>query len=600
MLFANVRIIIMKFTSVFLFLSILSLIHSSHLSNNKLITITSMKQLVFNAFSATDPYQIILITNGTTEYAYFLANDVKMLIIQDFPTVTIDYESIDVLDSITKSGTDFFRHSALFIVMYFQSQRNNITDIEILQNKYVELFPKSPRPKWLIFMLAQNSDEDYDISLVLQESWKNKFIDITIAEVILSDVGLDSIVLHSYNPFQNELLRQNYHSDIRIFPDKLRNMNGYRLSTIFYEDPPGVKIIEEAGVSKISGTDYLMIETIAHVLNFTLKIIDSGLFNFTGILNALQYDNIDFTGNQIYFWDDLPFDKSMILKPDGYCVVVPILEVPSVRAKSRIYFGMFLTLLYALTITNASKLLKYDRKMWTWINIFQVILGMSAPKLPRTLGERSLIGCVIILSLTYTSVFYARMTDNNLKSREEVPLNNFKDLDESGLIPLVHKDVYNNTFDVFDIRSDVMKNLKRKTRIWNNMISCVDELSKNNTIACIMSEQLGEYLINKYKDNEGMLTMRVMQPCFWITWRGNAFAPGSPYQESFDRIMVRIFESGLVNNWIEHDQAKSSQKKTLTLDTGFILTHMSAILTAGYFLSFLTLLVELMIYYLLS
>ncbi|XP_058795074.1 uncharacterized protein LOC131666433 [Phymastichus coffea] len=545
-----------------------------------------------------DPYQIIFIINEDIDNVSFKVNYLRTLVCQSFPNVLIDFKNVDVLHNTTKCDTNSFRYCAFFIVLYDQTSRKNLLDLEKLQDRYVELFPRSPRPKWLTLLSTDNSDHTREISLALEKSWKNKFMDITIVQ---TDFLFDDLVVHHYNPFKKHLTQQQYSKDTAdVFPDKMREMNGYSLSTIFYADPPGISITEANDVPKISGIDYWIIKTVSHVLNFTLKVYDLGKFNFSGMMSAMREGSIDFSGNQIYFWNNEPFDKSTILKPDGYCVVVPVIQVPSARAKSRLYFGLLLTLFHIFIIVNASKLLRFDRKIWTWINVFEIILGMPAPKLPPSIGERSFVGCIIVLSLTYTSVFYARMTDSNFKATEEAPLNNFVDLDNSGLIPLVHKDLYNVTFDVFDNQSVVMKNLKRKARIWDDAISCVDELSKNKTIACIMSEQLGNFLINNYRDSDGMLTMRVMQPCFWITWRGYAFAPGSPYQEKFDAIMIRIFESGLIKKWTGNKGLASARRKSLTLDTGFIFEHMYVILKAGYFLSCFTFFVELIVYYFLS
>ena len=460
------------------------------------IKLNPFERLISDIVDGMNPYQILLLVNETSKEAHLEINYIIYFLIQNFVSIIIDFPSFRIVSYIMDyPNLGSPRFSTLFVLIYtpiFQKNVSNLSEVSNILDGYVDILPMPIRPRWLILLINDIVDKNEDINNFLREAWNKKFLDLTIMQITRINFHFHKIILHYYNPFKNLYEAKLYNESCELFPDKLTDMNGYGLKAIFTDDPPTIYLQrdESGSIVGAGGTDYWSIDSVSSVLNFSLQaeLVGYGYYNYDEAIKSVLRGDTDFTGIQVYLFDEVPMARSMAVKSDGYCAVVPILPAPGLGLSSSSYMGIVFTVGYIVSLLVAAKLLRFDRKIYTWTNIMQVILGFTITRHPTRIRERVVMGCIIFLSITYTTTFYAKMTDKNLQTIEEIPLNSFADLDNAGLVPMVHKDVFQYTYDVYDNGSEVMKSLKEKTGFIEDPSVCADQLAETKDIACIMPE----------------------------------------------------------------------------------------------------------------
>ncbi|OXU21692.1 hypothetical protein TSAR_016954 [Trichomalopsis sarcophagae] len=515
------------------------------------------ERLINDIIDEMNPYQILLLVNATNHRSIRQTMYVQKFLAQDFPTTTIDFQHMSSLSDIMDYPTfGSPRGSTLFVLLHTSILDNEILDLAELNyvlDDYVEAQSRAMRPRWLTVLVNSECGSNPNIELFLREAWKKKFLDFTVLEMLYDE---QDVVLHYYNPFKDAYEVCAYSENVSLFPDKLHDINGYPLTTIFLHEPPRAYVTRNSSghIISVNGSDYWVIKTTSEVLNFTVITEPtfandySGFYNRTHVIEAIQNGELDLVGNQIYMWVNQYLERSMVLAPDAFCALVPNIFTSRGGLSQNFYYGMGFSTLYIASLVWITRLLRFDRNIWTWDNLLQIILGCSNTRRPRGFSERLVLASIMIVSVTYTTVYYARITDKNLKTMAPIPFNSYRDLDRSSLIPLVYGPFFNYTFADYR-KNKYIRNLKNRAQIWHDLNICIEEMMRNRSVVCILPEALGLSMVDLYREHDGKTKLRVMNPCFYVTLRGFAYTPGSPYVDKFDKLFVRIKEAGLQDWW---------------------------------------------------
>lgn len=539
-------------------------------------------------------YQIVLLIDNDKYQIKAQTEYLKKCILQDHPTMIIDFQSLYVVNMrLQYPSFGSPRSTTIYIMLYHE---NSFFNYKKLFDTYTEIWHRSIRPKWLSIYLANENDpmsNDERFRRTLFYSWKHKFLDFTIVEM----KDFNQTMIYTYNPFRNHFQTEIFNDNTIIFPDKMHDMFGYELKTIFLHEPPTLFLQQDefGNILSINSTDYWNIKAIAKVMNFTLTLLptfDNDFINenkrisFAEMSKLIYNGSIDFSGNQLYLWGNDVLQRSYMLRPDGQCALIPIRPEEKVKLPKSFYVIVTFTTMYVVLVAIVAKTMKFNKQIWTWLTLTRVLLGVTIPNPPREMKERIIIGCIILLSFFCVTDFYAKITDVQLTTIGMV-FKSFDELDKSSLIPLVYPQYFNRTFAAFEDEYQAMYNLKRKSQFWNNPISCADLLiQRNNTHCCIISERLGRDMTEKFRSKDNKARLSIMRPCFWITWKGYAFTPASPYVEKFDKILGRIAESGLAANWewkVRPHRAPNEDDDDCSDDE--LNFQMIFILSAGYLIS---------------
>ncbi|CAB0036255.1 unnamed protein product [Trichogramma brassicae] len=556
-----------------------------------------LERLIGGVVDELSPYRIVLIVAHNSHAS---VDAVERFLIGNYPTVLLDQRHLDELRVSLNRGSP--RYSCLFVLLSSMIGRSSeedrldaiFSEMSALLDAYVDMVPRTIRPRWLNLFLKSDLDEVDDdapyIEQFLRYAWDKKFLDFTVIETTLT---LDHpIRIHSYNPFTDlyEMKLIDYRNDCdmelaplkRLFPDKLHNMRGYPLRTIFVPEVPSLVVERNSTGHSIylSGPDYWLLATVFRELNVTMISLPTRAQRYSHshttdpedlpIYQAMKLGLIDVSGNQLYLWLDknVTTERGMLFRTDSYCAMVPNLVKSQVEVSRKFYAGVAFTLIVSLVVVRFAKLLRFDAGVWQGSNVFRLLIGFSIPRPSSVLRERLVLGSILFVAMSYSTIYYARLTNRSLRNYGRVPFRSFRDLWESGLVPLVFEPFFATTFDAHErVGKDPWVRLlkQRAQRVTYSFAECVErQLAQPSLYSCLLPETMGHDVERRREQenswDDGQAKIRVMHPCFWKSWKGFVLAPGSPYVEKFDRLFVRIVEAGLIGLW-QHNYSRSARIK---------------------------------------
>lgn len=137
----------------------------------------------------------------------------------------------------------------------------------------------------------------------------------------------------------------------------------------------------------------------------------------------------------------------MYIRIEQCCAIVPIIAEPNLIVTLDFFLAGLLTIvLVSLVWLFAFSSWKERRNFWNPLNIFFLILGISVSGQPTKLSERFVYGCILVVSLFYSSNVFALLTSFHVETGSVKPFSSYEELNSSGLIPIVHPNMFNITF----------------------------------------------------------------------------------------------------------------------------------------------------------
>ena len=615
-----------KIVQIFITCGIICITESREKNNNfsENKSLQSFMNFVINeSIHEIKPYQIVYFFNECLENSTIL-NAVLEHSMKQVPVITFDLsqdESISFDERILRKPLTYKpRFITLFIsILFLESQDKVSENMLITKFKKVIRFitkisPISVRPHCLILINSKFNVDERIIHFLLNFGWENKFLDLTIIEIPdLNVKNTTSSLIYNYNPFKSQLDKKWYSEKLKIFPNKIKDMNGFEMKIAIVNKPPYI-IIEKDALGNVvhgNGTEFETLLILSQALNFTITFFSPNVLvhgevlvknSSANLLDMIVNGEIDMSGNQMYTHVVLnKGETGMSLNFDGLCALVPVLKVPVSKwpFKSLIpILNISLTVIFFRLVTL---LLKFDKLQWQAHNIFQLILGLTITKKPKKFTERILFGILIILSFWITINLHAELMNVRIQGEKEISLDTFEDLEKSGL----NIEIYTYDFDItfsYNKDSDLQK-LKKKTKLVIDILECPFRTLKTKDTACLLNLFRARELINVRKKSSGKSDLKIMKQMFWSAGKGYIFSQASPYVEEINSVLLKLTEMGLTNKgnyepeiyaankFIREEEPTEYSGKNLHLKFIYILVF-------GYTLSVITFAMELLLYFL--
>lgn len=350
--------------------------------------------LTSKIISTLNPLQIVLLVDSSVNLSRIGTKDIEKCIFQNYITITLDYQCIHVLKDLMKFpvfGSP--RSSSIFITLKTSNDLNINNDSSRLNDilsEYTAIWSKSIRPRILMMYLNNNVSFTKTFEPLLLQAWHYKFLDFTILETR----NFNDSIVHHYNPFTNHTKTELFTEGTNLFPDKLHDMNGYPLKTMFLHEPPTLYLQQNASghILTINSTDYWVVKTVSKAINFTLVCLPAYTNDyvnkmerpsFAAMRSAIHNGTLDFSGNQMYLWKPLILEYGYVLEPDGHRALLPVMPMERLKIPQNIHLVIIFTILYVLVLSVAVRMLKFDENFWTWLNMFRVSLSNGSKVLEK-------------------------------------------------------------------------------------------------------------------------------------------------------------------------------------------------------------------------
>lgn len=559
-----------------------------------------LSSYVLEVLEIYSPRSLIIASNGNEN---FIATFHKL----GTPIYSVSFEGVDKFNGAYHGKYDekiTFEESKLYVAILDQ-----ITEMEVLLPKLQLIYFWRQRDRVLIVVLGTFTPEAaVKLKVLCALYWNNKILNLTIA--FLGDL----VTSITYNPFDNTTF---FLTDHHIFPDKLRNLNGYNLNISMF---PNILDAIPYG-DGFKGRDGLTAATVEQLLNATFTYIgpsDSadygenlGRTRMTGVFADVASGRTAVAFNSRYLKGEFEnlLEATYPHGRDDLTGLVPVVKPSDIKDFGRnfspqiwlLVIATQLVLLCLICILTAVTLHRIEPMVVAGV-LYRTMLGQSAQYCQNVRSVR-----MVLLSVTYIAFFFEIAYVSQLASILAVPrkpqqINTLEELANSDLkiYTLVRfKKMLNRT-----LREPLRQKLLPKLLTYQEDEQ-IDELNEHKYVGAVCKEHIAMYVV-KQKNNyvgDGMF-YRIMdeKPMPSIVCYGVGY--GSPLLDKLNIIINRLTAAGIPNQWRKltleemsikgkmYQNMEASDNTTLTLRN---LTHVFYCLLVGWCLSFVVFLLEIMV-----
>lgn len=505
-----------------------------------------IKKLRKNEFEA---YQTIIIHDEKNQnsdeilQATFSNNPSRMINTDNNPN---EFKSI---------ASRYFHKQTLFIVII----ENNETKIEKFFNFIKNISNKFTFPKCLMIILTNkknNSRED-----LLRSAWSRNFIHLTILDVEnknsprnLIGQNQKNLIIHHFNKFTNNYTMINYSKKSVIFPEKLKNLNGFKLrrckDTKYHQNSRDKKF---QIFSKIMNFKDKKISNINNCIkNKSIKI---DIVSCTNLISEYsEYNNCHLTSNlyadRISNKSEYSKNRVYQLLPGNFLYLVPKKKIVNYLFMKSFYQGTLIFFILLL-IWKFLRSFKFNGEIWKFWHLWEALLGLSISLNVKHFSDKiimifTLLGC-LLLSSALQSILTSIQIDSNY---EDILLS--MDYSTKWEFKII-KNYSIHALDIVGIKTPL--SLNKRNGNCETLEDCLGELLENKAVACRVNRKLAKHVLLMDLKRNNIQTIKIFSFGFSLfDFDVTDFEENSPFTFEFERQMTRFMESGLNEKFYEANE----------------------------------------------
>ena len=535
-------------------------------------------------------------------------------IVNNFPVTILninelqdqDYHQYGYIISMRTLLIERSNKNSLTIMFVYVDKTMNATQ-ELVE--YIEFFvdftATIKRPKCLIYLFMNGGE--VHLHNFFKFSWTYNFLDITVIELTQQNASREFMPpeisyianLHYYNPFSYEYKKQTFDESIAVFPDKLKNLHGYTLSTGFYSIEPVFYFENDkyTGMSSLRGVEPRIINVISEKVNFSFSTNapDPGLNLVPGIMN----NSIDFSMSSFATLyrptNDMSFEFSIHIYSLANTLIVRQEPQYKIEIASEALDVLRIFIFVVITFSITVWVLGLDPKTWSVYNIIQITIGNAPEDELKGVGERVLYLTLLTVYITSTSVLLDILMSINFSQQTFIDFKTLEDVVNANVISCITRlpsISINNTDDTY--LTEIMKTSTTDCDdCWKSLIE-----KTGNFNGCERNAIFGRAMANIFSKNiDGWIISFVEQPLS-PSWSGLLFPGTSPLVDRFNGVIRILFESGMIKRWFDNEEqilelkirnkryfSRKDKEYTDSDDVDEIYKNMIFLMLFGYFIS---------------
>lgn len=558
------------------------------------------------------PHQITFFINNQQTVNVYKENFVIQKTTQGIPFVLKEFKKFIITNEKRTLNSSSARYSESLNIILYDTLDDVLDESELNRLKdFIDIvdlwFAKLMRPKCLVIMINNKLPAKNYFNSLFKYAWKKKFMDFSVAEIGLVNVSrANNCIINSYNPFCSVFTETSFDgtTPLEIFPDKLRNANGYKLKLgVVSSDMFIIPTRDQKdNVVDVSGQYSYIISFVLRHMNFSINFYEVGTSNPLEYMNAsvLKYEKLESGELNLEAAPNLMTanDSFQVLDLDfGMNCVKTIAVVPMITHYYRLIIPWNSFLIVFMLLINRIALLSSIAKTTnlTTLDLLRVLLGIPMSVYSRKFISSLVFVTCFFVSLVYSTYFYSDLVNTKF-AKQDIDFDTFKSIDESGLKIYAHEFTFFVAFGSHNVSDKHLQNIKEKLILTDlhGLVSCLERLVKSKDSICLMSVPLAELFIQNLSGSvSGKL--KFAKPVFaCATWKIK-FEKASVFIVKFQQILQTFYESG-INRVLEprkkHEDEfpmyKEKEKANYILASQLVL-----ILFGGYAISFSVFLVEL-------
>ncbi|KAL7308005.1 hypothetical protein TKK_0000093 [Trichogramma kaykai] len=315
--------------------------------------------------------------------------------------------------------------------------KNNYNDYKSYIDIYDKLYPNKRRPRTLVILTDQDYDSDGSIKNLLQYGWTKKFLDVSLVE------ERHHCILQEYNPFIDTLSSHDL-ADLcsKLFPDKLINANGYKISVGVVTQDQLITILRNGSGQAIDLKNplYDEIKIIMNFLNFSINSIvevstpGDYVTAFKQMVKKLQSNELSNMGVPRGYAEIYPNITHIFTEKDCFSInaLVPLQTFVHVHLPFHIIIYLLTVILLVSFVTWISRLMRLFANKLSFVKVLGAFFGIPVIIRPSQASEVMILTSIFLLSIIYPTNFYSSFVKEKLQE-SPITFNSYQEIHESGL-----------------------------------------------------------------------------------------------------------------------------------------------------------------------
>ena len=540
-------------------------------------------------------YQVLLLYDGikgTNEY--YKVQDIVQGISTKLPALKISFQeaTIEKAHVLSQSSSVLYNpRTTMIVIIHFSISSMRMADLNQTLTIVSQISVARRRSRCLIILPRE--EERFTYLGLLERLWSNQFLDVTILELeepkrkkwnYFSNSTLEIARLHQFNPFTKRYDNFKYSKMTHWFPEKTHNLHDLKMKVGVINYPPSIFLTRNSTghVAEVVGLDISLTDTFSKAMNFNVDWVDIKNDHWrigrckknieSGVLKRLVYNEIQYVAmSALRPSGEVCAEWSRDIRVLKHIVVVPIFSKKSVLLLNmwKIANAILLVIVF-LSTWLVTRMLPFERHNWKFLQIVRIVLGTSTLHEPQRMAERIVFGSMLFSCLLYSSIIHTALTDVSLHSETEPEMNTISDVVHSSLEPVISNVYYSGIIRINDGSKKIF--LEKATKVNSSSQECLARLLQERNLACITRSDFAEWMIENNRDRCGRPRMKILQDPLQTPLNTIVMEARSPYVQQFDKVLLRLVQSGIPNKW----QRERFNQSSLIVDKGGICSEREA------------------------
>ena len=439
------------------------------------------------------PYYVTFFMNNPKESTWesnFIIQEVTKHVPTIIKNVLISQRS--TINSPAMYTTSKARH-ALNILLY-SSPKNDFGSIlyDIQNFTQVLIQTKSYKiTKTLVIFLSNDYIHENVIKTLCEYAWQHQILDFTIVTGMHATDSMNNCIMWNYNPFYEIVNFEYLNPNVTIFPDKLNNVNGYKMKLGIIDADLYTKIMRDelSNTTNLIGPYVSMTSLILKFLNFSTDFVQLGINNSFIEGEHLLFEKLQNNELNMFAIPEVSntyptFEISRIALERNYHKYVAWINNDNslkLYISKELIMALCIIPLVIVIITHFMQVYNILENNSPTINILQVLFAVSIRVQPKMIRHRLFFLCIIFISYIYSNSFFSDLNAQLL--RNNIPFDTFEDIYHSGLKIFTYKGNFAHLFWKSDVYVQKIKNI---TEALEYTRECGIRLYKGKNNICIM------------------------------------------------------------------------------------------------------------------
>jgi hypothetical protein len=383
------------------------------------------------------------------------------------------------------------------------------------------------------FIICTRVENTKFLPHLLELIWTRQILNFVVVFVFTS------VEIFSYNPFTREVM--NLTMSGNLFPDKLRNLNGFRLKVSLWADWPLTTKQDDQWVGK----DFDALTVVMSMLNGTFEVVDppkSG--GLLGVIEDINSGRSDFSFNTffLFFFASYDIEFSYPHQMSELVVLIPTddnfiqnTSILSIFQPSVWFLFVVVIVANALTLKCVSKIDSFNKLI---LYYFGSLLGIPWPRLnSKYLSIKLKLLIFFLCSIIFRTAFQCFLTGSFLGSHSFQEITTISELSKSGIMIRAAQQAVDLIPEEFVLSGKfISTNRYERKRLLQKL---------DRTAAILVSRDVAEELLNMWKTDEKNLPFYVMEEALLPGIDTYIFHKNSPYMEKIEKCLQRDREFAL-------------------------------------------------------